>query len=54
MPRVARYTALFTMISMIVLAGCGQKGPLYLPQESVPQAPASSEAQQDAPSETQN
>lgn len=52
MLRAARYTALFSMITMIVLAGCGQKGPLYLPKEPATQESAKVESAA-APSDTQ-
>lgn len=38
---------LTTLAAALLLAGCGQKGPLYLPQEptsQAPTAPASAEA----------
>jgi predicted small lipoprotein YifL len=37
------FTALFTVVAIsTLLAGCGQKGPLFLPEESAP-APAQAE-----------
>lgn len=37
---------LTTLAAALLLAGCGQKGPLYLPQAPTSQAP---DAQQQAP-----
>jgi predicted small lipoprotein YifL len=37
------FTALFTVVAIsTLLAGCGQKGPLFLPEESAP-VPAQAE-----------
>ena len=54
MPRAARYKALFSLITMIVLTGCGQKGPLYLPQEPATTESATAEQTQNTPSDAPN
>jgi len=47
------FTALFTVVALsTLLAGCGQKGPLYLPEESAP-APVQAEPAAEPAAETQ-
>jgi predicted small lipoprotein YifL len=43
--------ALLILLSMLLLTGCGQKGPLYLPEPEQPEQPSQAS---DEPEQTEN